>query len=200
MTPVEVLLQFVTVFLGAFLAFVIENVRERRRLRGWVKRYLEQLYSDLQENTAAQEEGVRALRESTKAYQRFAEAGPDVPAPQKADAWDALLGMSYRSNDNFKILLEGDALRVLPAEVVRAVANLQKVSDANGVLDRLLTDLHGRYVVPVALAKTWPPSEHDRAALAYFKRVADMSLAYQERLLAAVREVQKALERRHLAP
>ena len=143
---------------------------------------------------------MKALQKSTEAYQRFAEAKPDVPAPQKADEWDALLSMSYSANGDFRLLLEGDTLRVLPAKVVRAVANLQKVSDANDVLNRLLTDLHGRYVVPIALAKTWPPSEHDRAALAYFKRVADMSLAYQERLLTAVREAQEALEHHHLAP
>ena len=195
MSPVEVLLQFGTVFLGAFLAFVIENVRERRRLKGWVRRYLERFYGDLREAITAQEEVIKELRKLVEVYQTFIEADPsDDVTPQ----WLALLGMSYTVGDDFKILLEGEALRVLPTEVVRAVNELQKMNDANGVLGRLLADLHGRYVVPVALVKAWPPSEHDRAALDYFKRVADVSLAYQKRFLEAMREVRAVLEHHQL--
>ena len=189
-------MQFGTVFLGAFLAFVIENVRERRRLRGWVRKYLERFYSDLREGVAAQEEIVRSLEMSTASYQKFTEPNSDVTLNE----WRALLTMYYGLGNDFRLLLEGDALRVLPAEVVRAVNELQKVDDANTILNRLLADLHGRYVVPVALNKTWPLSEPDRAALAYFKRVADVSLTYQKRVLEAMKGVQTVLERHHLAP
>ncbi len=158
MSPTEVLLQFGTVFLGAFLAFVLEHVRERRRLRGWVRRYLEQFYGGLQESITTQKEVVKTLRASIEVYQRFAKAEPDVTAPQTAaqtaDEWNALLAMSYSSGGDFSLLLEGDTLRALPAEVVRALSRLQKVNDANGILSRLLADPHGRYVVPIALNKT----------------------------------------------
>ena len=106
--------------------------------------------------------------------------------------------MYYAMNSDFTILLEGEALRVLPAEVVGAVNKLQKINDANGVLNRLLTDLHGRFVVPIALAKTWPLSDQDRAALDYFKRVADVSLEYQKKFLEAMKETQAVLERHRL--
>ena len=32
----------VTVFVGAFLAFFLENLRERRRLKEWLRQYLDQ--------------------------------------------------------------------------------------------------------------------------------------------------------------
>lgn len=47
MTFVEILLQIGTVFLGAFLAFGLENFRERRRLRGWANDYLRRIRENL---------------------------------------------------------------------------------------------------------------------------------------------------------
>jgi hypothetical protein len=40
----EILLQFLTIFLGAFLAFWLENLRERRQLKTGVKKYLKRGY------------------------------------------------------------------------------------------------------------------------------------------------------------
>ncbi len=68
MTPLEVLLQLGTVFLGAFLAFMLENLRERRQLRGWANDDLQRAHNKLAtEEKVAARLGAWRLRSSYKA-------------------------------------------------------------------------------------------------------------------------------------
>lgn len=47
MNVLEIFLQLGTVSLGAFLAFWLENLRERQQLRAWANDYLRRIREDL---------------------------------------------------------------------------------------------------------------------------------------------------------
>jgi cell division protein FtsB len=59
----EILLQFLTVFLGAFLAFWLENLRERRQLKTWVKKYLQRGYETMRQEQLQEEAEIPKLEQ-----------------------------------------------------------------------------------------------------------------------------------------
>ncbi len=58
-----------TVFLGAFLAFGLENLRERRQFRAWANDYLSRIREDLLTEAGAQ--AVEQLERTLADYATF---------------------------------------------------------------------------------------------------------------------------------
>ncbi len=118
MSPLEVL-QLGTVFLGAFLAFGLENLRERRQLRGWANDYLRRVQTALM--TPEDRTSDRLLETTAAGYDRF--ITPEGYTPDEGD-WNALMNVTVKMASDHRALLEGPAARALPAELAQASASL----------------------------------------------------------------------------
>ena len=163
----ELLIQFATVFLGAFLAFWLENVRERRKLKAWVDHYLRRIYDDLGEAVDALAASEKLFRERLEVYQRFLEATPDTQLNE--ETWRKLTAVSQERATDFMAPLSGEALRVLPPHLSDALTQLQQVTQKSELFLSLLHEIHARDVMPIYYEYRLPLSERERRQLGYFK-------------------------------
>lgn len=118
-----ILWQFLAIFLAASLAFVLEDLRERRRTRRWVTRHLQHL-SELA--TSETEESVRATSEAQHQLNALdawlrAERGSDVTDEQ----WDAINNSWAANMIDLGPLLRSEALSVLTDDVATVLAKLE---------------------------------------------------------------------------
>lgn len=79
-------LQLSTVFLGAFLAFWLESLRERRQLKKRATTYLKQLRPQLIDLLNSQEAAPNDLKTTIKAYKKLYQASGEATF----DNWDEL--------------------------------------------------------------------------------------------------------------
>ncbi|HEY2791682.1 MAG TPA: hypothetical protein VGJ28_04965, partial [Micromonosporaceae bacterium] len=103
---------FVTTFLGAFLAFGLENVRERRRLTAWVRQHMAHLRTTIAEESAAIGDIDGLLVETIAACDSWmtAEKADEVTERQ----WE-LIGSAIIANaPDFGAIVRSEALTVLP--------------------------------------------------------------------------------------
>lgn len=194
MGALEVLLQLGTVFFGAFLAFVLENFRERRQLRGWADDYLRRVRLDLQESNSAT--SVGELNGSIAAYEAFVARAKGSHVPSEAE-WNSLMGLKLEQHVTYQALTESAAARVLPAELVQT---LDALDDAGQAVDRFYSLCHQaweQYTVPVVLEMK-PISDAERRGLEYVGQLLRMTVPYIEKRRALEVRVLELLDKHGL--
>lgn len=187
----ELLVQFATVFLGAFLAFWLENVREQRKLKTWVNHYLRQIYDDLGEAVDALAASEKLFRERLEAYQVFLEATSDTQLDE--ETWRKLTAVSQERATDFMAPLSGEALRVLPPQLSDALTQLQQVTQKSELFLNILHEIHARDVMPIYYDHQLPLSERERRQLGYFRLRLNDYLAIFEQNKAAYRHCHEQL-------
>ncbi|GAA1141657.1 hypothetical protein [Nocardioides aquiterrae] len=149
-----------SVFLGAMLAFVVENVRERRMLRAWTERYLAAVAGSLVgTETAAPlvRDAVEGTRGAVAAL--LAEEQPE---------WEALRDLPILVPPDLLGSLQGSALTVVDAETVVALGRVEATAGELALRAGRLHDLHGRLVLPLYLARPERLDESQRRGLELF--------------------------------
>lgn len=140
-----------TVFLGALLAFLVDNLRERRRLREWTRRYLHDVHLNLAESAGLRPLVADALEESATAVGRLL-TGEDPD-------WQDLSSTTVTSPPTIMDTLRGEGLSVVSPDVVTA---LQRIETATSELHLRSTHLerrHERFVLPLYLGRRLPDAE-----------------------------------------
>lgn len=148
-----------TVFLGAFLAFGLENLRERRQLRAWANDYLKRVRCDLK--TEKDSKFRESVEQTAASYTAFVE---QVRSSHQADekVWSSLLSFHLSFDSNYQALLEGSAVRVLPAELVRSLGEREERKRADARLTELSYTVWQQYAVPIALIQALPDETEQR--------------------------------------
>lgn len=176
MNILEVFLQFGTVFVGAFLAFVLENLRERQQLRRWANEYLRRVRIDLQQSKS--EETLAELDRVIAAYTSFIAKEENHVASEAA--WNALMWFRLEQHPTYQALTESAAARALPAELVQT---LDTLDDAGRAVEVTLHHCHSawqQYTVPLVLRMS-PLSAPERRGLEYVEQLLTIAGRYIEK-------------------
>lgn len=193
MTPLEVLLQLGTVFLGAFSAFWLENLRERRQLRAWANECLRRIRSDL--STAEGTQAISNLEKTLHDHATLLSFSKDhVPSE---DEWNSLMMFSFTMHTDHRALLEGSAVRVLPAELVKTLAERDERMRADETMANFCAAAWQQYTVPLALRRT-PPDETERRGLEVVQEIFRAWLGYALERRKAEARVLDLLDRYNL--
>ena len=187
----DIIIQFVTVFLGAFLAFWLENVRERRQLRSWLSKYLRAGYSDLAKSQHKVEEGLLSLRAYVATFGRLSE--PDT-TPTEED-WKTLSAQIAAEFGRNNFLFESESLNVLAPELVGRLKDMQTVTDDVQRWFEKFEALHSAYILPLVVERPDKLTASQRRALALTKKALNNWLESLESANAKIPEVMRVLER-----
>jgi hypothetical protein len=106
-----------SVFLGAMLAFVVENVRERRMLRAWTARYLTAVAGSLDATASA----APLVRSAIQATRRAVAA----LLAEEEPGWEALQSLPILVAPDLLGSLQGSALTVVDADTVVALGRVE---------------------------------------------------------------------------
>lgn len=194
MSFLEILLQVGTVFLGAFLAFGLENFRERRQLRAWANEYLGRVREDLLED-GEDTRTIRDLEERVTDYATFTALDKDhVP---NEDEWNSLMKLFAVTHRNYHALLESTAVRVLPAELVKALAELDEHRREDEIMTDLCSTAWQQYTVPLVLQQT-PITDVERRGLEYTQGFFKLRLESVRKRLETGKRVLELLDRHNL--
>lgn len=125
MNVFTLLAQFGAVFAAAFLAFVLENVRERRRTARWVREHLRHLRDAMQSADEAAEREVRSnLQRQLAALDVWLVA--EQPSDMSDEQWQAASESLRTSISDLSAVLRSEALTVLPQHLAAALDRLER--------------------------------------------------------------------------
>lgn len=160
----------------------LERSWERRRLRRWVREYLDHLFVDvikLPDQIPAIRNELSGAIEATQTWRRARQAD-DVDE----GTWERLyLRISSRSPD-LSAVLRSEAITAVPRPVVEALSDLERVGRAVEALNDIVTTLFERDVLPLLYDRHAPLSEAEG------RKVAE----YETRLSEYVNVVNHAVE------
>ena len=183
----EILLQFLTVFLGAFLAFWLENLRERNQRKTWAKRYLHLYYKALQEQLAQEEENAE---QKLPLYQKFI----DGEEAMSEEDWNLLSSVTLEADDKQTSLIHSEFLTVLPAELVTTLAEVEKLQIISLEISTLLMNFFQERIFPIILTHTTPLNEAGKFSMRYFKSIAEIRYNNLKTLKKAQKKILELLE------
>lgn len=158
----EIALSFVGVFVGAFLAIGLENWRERRVIRRWVREHLEHLMGHiigLERPTADDvEQQYRAL---DQALDRWA----TTEEPLDEETWDMLGFTATSSSGDFGHLLRSEVVAVLPRGLTDAIADVERWGGMLSSVSSRVRETFSRDVLPLWFERRVPLGDADRRRL-----------------------------------
>ena len=188
---VELLIQFATVFLGAFLAFWLENLRERRQLRSWLHKYLKDAYANLKKLQATHPYEIKTLKEIVNVFARLSQEGSEV----SEDDWKILSARFGMKMNDSTFLLSGEPLNVLEPELVHFFQRMEEtVALIQTGFGRLQT-LQNEHVLPIYLEQPDELNDQHRRVMKLMENVLEDMTDTLETFYASLPEATALLER-----
>jgi hypothetical protein len=190
----ELLLQFLTIFLGAFLAFWLENLRERQQLKSWVKKYLKSSYDELSEQLLEEEEMLKGLPKLLGVYPKFCE---DDTKDISDEDWKSLGHVMYSFSKDTSSLLEGEALRVIDARLAKVLSQAEKAEFALLKVNELWSAFHDHAIRAICLKQLLPLSKEEKRQVKSCHELGLKLLEYRQKNLEAKKNLLRELEQRN---
>jgi hypothetical protein len=163
------LLALPTIFLAAFLASALENVRERRRTRNWVMRNLRQIATARFDSAAH----IRA------ALQRWLEA--QSPDDLSEEDWRHAWYVMFSNAPDLSPLLRSEAATSVPADLFTVVYELDNEITNYKLVEAYVKDMFIREVAPLWYDRRVPLSGADRLRVEWFVLILDGLLEMVDR-------------------
>lgn len=183
--------QFGAVFAAAFLAFVFENVRERRRTARWVKEHLGHLRELLAPNVH------RARVTSDRASQLDALdtwLAAEDPTELSEQAWAAAAAWTQTDVPDLGAVLRSEAVDVVPQDLALALVKLETVnSEIVGATQR--AEEARRDVMPAWHERRVPLNEGDASRVRRLRSTAAQLEALVPEMLDALGDAVAAIDR-----
>ncbi|MGI8881414.1 MAG: hypothetical protein ACR2KJ_13090 [Jatrophihabitans sp.] len=151
----SVLVTFVSVLFAAFLAFWLDDVRERRALKRWVDQYLAQVGRGL-DITRSAVVGIAGELQASIASLRRWERASEADDLDGAD-WAQVIVTIVTSPPDFTPLLGGDAVRVTDPALVSAIIDVDAAAQAVELTTRRLESGYAHGIVTAAWAERTMP-------------------------------------------
>lgn len=192
MHPLAIVLQFAAVFAAAFLAFGMENLRERRRAAKWVRGHLNHLRDQLAEEAPT----IRAAGEKLAVNRKALDAWLDADTPEELsdDDWERA-GESVRADvPDLGPILRTEALVVLPQDLALALVRVEHEGQLFSYLVDSFREAH-RDVLPVWHERRAPLAPGEASRVRRLRSTLDEVNAFVPRIADAVDEVLAALDR-----
>lgn len=132
MSVLGIAAQFAAVFVAAFLAFGLEDLRERRRTSRWVRTHLHQLRELMPADDSRTGAAGAAIAGYLAALDSWLAA--ENPADMTESDWERLSETFSTIVPDFGSVLRSEAVTVLPQELALALARLEAGSRQFAVL------------------------------------------------------------------
>jgi hypothetical protein len=183
----EFLLALLTVFLGALLAFFVDNLRERRRLAEWVRRYLRDVRGGLADTTRALTPVLASLAETADALSNLV----DDKQPQ----WETLATATATTPPDLMSALRGEGITAVPPHVVSALQGVETSAQELHLRANRLASMHDRFILPIYLERPSRITTIERRGIelfaqghAEFRRAAEFAARSIEDAVRALRD------------
>ena len=108
----DIVVQFATVFVGAYLAFAAEELRQRRQTREWAKSHLRQLSSLFSGERQTADIATTLMNDQLAALAAWQTA--DREEDLTAEQWDAIVYIVSSRGPDLGPLLRGEPVALLP--------------------------------------------------------------------------------------
>ncbi|MPZ26154.1 MAG: hypothetical protein GEV12_06810 [Micromonosporaceae bacterium] len=132
MSVLGIAAQFAAVFIAAFLAFGLEDLRERRRAARWVRTHLRHLRELMRSDGTATGAAATAIAGYLAALDSWLAA--EKPADMAESDWKQLAETFSTVVPDFGPVLRSEAVTVLPQDLARALVRLEAGSQQFAVL------------------------------------------------------------------
>jgi hypothetical protein len=182
MAYVEIGATFLTTFLGVFLAFGLENYRQRRRTTAWVRRHLEILLGSLGGEVSNADAVVELLREQQGACTAWLTAQDALTDRQ----WELLGDVVNTSGPDFGAMLRSEAITVLPTDLASALATTEYGAATLDQVTREARQAHEQVLV-LWYDRVVPLSPADRRRVERFRDALEQVAAQVEAVRAPLR-------------
>lgn len=161
----EIVLSFAGVFVGAFLAIGLENWRERRVTRRWVREHLEHLMGFI----GLERPGADEVQKHFVAVDRALDMWAVTVGPLDEETWELLNSTVTATPIDFAHLLRSEAVTVLPRPLSNAIADVEYWSGMLGLTSGRLREVYDSQVLPLLLERRVPLTEVDRRRLRLYQ-------------------------------
>lgn len=161
MTSLDILAQFITVFLGAFLAFWLENVREKRQLQSQLSSYIRQFIKWQEEDIDNQRTAAAAIGDIIGVYERLIQS---ENAPTERD-WQTLSARIGALPSDMSLLFSGESLSILPADIIAAFRKMSVHVEMMQSGLKSYETFHTAYIVPLTVRRPVTFADTDKRAL-----------------------------------
>ena len=141
----EFLLALLTVFVGAFLAFFVDNLRERRRLAEWVRRYLRDVRVGLEQTAQALSPALASLADTAGALSALLDGQEPL--------WETLATTTATTPPDLMGALRGEGITAVPPHVVSALQGIETSTQELYLRAERLAMMHGRFILPLYLER-----------------------------------------------
>jgi hypothetical protein len=159
-----------TIFVAAFLAMMLENLRERLRTRRWVMRTLRALAAKTEPGTPGN------LQRIEEAVDRWLAA--ESPADMDEQTWLHAHFFVLSTMPDLTPVVRSEAAIAVPAEVFAAVSELEDAIIVLMKLESYVNDMFARDVSPLWCARRAPLTGPDRRLVSWYRT---MVVSYRER-------------------
>jgi hypothetical protein len=180
----DIAVQFATVFLGAYLAFAAEELRQRRQTREWAKTHLRQLSALFSGETQTSHEATDLLDEQLVALDAW--LGGRTTEDVSETQWQAIVNVVSARGPDLSSLLRGEPVALLPADLALALSTVEGAGRALETQYESIRAMRERIIVPWA-ERSVPLSEADRRIVALYRSAVVDYRTLIEQAVAAVR-------------
>lgn len=191
MSVLGIAAQFVAVFVAAFLAFGLEDLRERRRTARWVRTHLRHLRELIRIDNAATGTAAAVIAGYLAALDSWLAA--EKPADMAEADWERLAESFSTTPPDFGPMLRSEAVTVLPQDLALALAKLEAASRLFAVLTGNF-QLASQEVLPAWHERRVPLSDPDASRVRRLRRVMRDMQDAEQRYSPLVGEIVAALD------
>jgi hypothetical protein len=169
--------EFFLVFVAAIIAVWLENWREERGLRKWLRQYLKTVHENLKSQCKDSETHLKYFESSLN---HLKELALEDNKTLTEDDWNSLQNMTYTTMElSWLPTLRGEASQILSPRLVSLFEKEDLYNRESDRFSQLCSEIHQKFVVPIALEHRTPDKHEspldfrERNAIKYFCDVAD---------------------------
>lgn len=180
----DIAVQFATVFLGAYLAFAAEELRQRRQTREWAKTHLRQLSSLFSAESQTSHRATDLLGDQLAALDAWLAART---ADEVAEAqWEAIVNVVSARGPDLSSLLRGEPVALLPPDLALALATVEGVGRELEMAYETIRAMRER-ILPLWAERKTPLDDADRRLVSLHRSAVVDYSELIERTVKAVR-------------
>lgn len=180
----DIVVQFATVFLGAYLAFAAEELRQRRQTRHWAKTHLRHLSALFSGETRTADVARDLLGRQLAAYDAWlaARTPKDVTEAQ----WEAVLDIVGSRGPDMGPLLRSEPVALLPPELALALSTVEQLGRELEAATAVVQSSRER-ILPLWAERRAPLGQADQRFVALHRSALVEYYGLIERTVQAVR-------------
>lgn len=155
MTWTEALLTFASLFLAGVFAFYLENLRERRATRRWVREYLGFWRQQFESFGAEKDANRRLFTRLDAALADWLEPSGDPPD------WDLVDGISFVSSIALTPNLFGEGMSAVPPDLLHDMFAVDATVPVLALESDTTMRLFESEIRPLKMRREWPLANED---------------------------------------